>query len=243
MSVCKEGIRAVVFDYGSTLIEFGTAQIHACDAALAETLDRLYGPVDFDALQRVRNEDRVAPYVNGYYENDMAGISRNLVKEIYGREPSDEELGAILDVRYAAFVEAIASPDYLGEFLGGLKTSYKLGLLSNYPDAGALRASLDKVDLTKYFDAIAVSGDFGRVKPHELPFQKILERLDVRPAEALYVGDNWLGDIQGAKKAGLLAAWTHQFDSPEKFDRRPGDVDPDITIQHITELREYLQTP
>ena len=240
MSLCKEEIRAVVFDYGSTLIEFGAEQIHACDAALAETLNRLYGFVDLDALKRVRNDDRMAPYVNGYHENDMGGISRNLVNELYGREPSDEELSAILDVRHKAFVESIVAPDYVGDFLGGLRSSYKLGLLSNYPDAGALRASLHKVGLAKHFDAIVVSGDFGRIKPHELPFRKVLEGLDVRPAEAVYVGDNWLGDIQGAKKAGLLAVWTRQFDSPEKFDRQPGDVDPDIMIHHITELREHL---
>jgi len=240
MPLCKEETRAVVFDYGSTLIEFGAPQIHACDAALAETLERLYGSVDFDALKRVRNEDRVAPYMNGYYENDMGGISRNLVKQLYDREPSDEELNAILDVRHTAFVEAITAPEYLGDFLGGLRSSYKLGLLSNYPDAGALRASLDKVDLRRHFDAIVVSGDFGRIKPHGLPFQKVLEQLDVGPAETVYVGDNWLGDVQGAKQAGLLAVWTRQFDSPEKFDRQPGDVDPDLTIHHIIELREHL---
>ena len=240
MALCKEKVRAVIFDYGSTLIEFGAPQIRICDTALAETLERLFGSVDYDALQRIRNADRVAPYLNGYYENDMEEISRNLVRGIYGRDPSDEELNEILEVRYAAFVKAVEAPDYLEELLAELGKAYKLGLLSNYPDARALRASLDKIGLTGYFDAVVVSGDFGRVKPHELPFTQVLEGLDVRPHEAVYVGDNWLGDIQGAKKMGLLAVWTQQFDSPEVFERDPGDVDPDVTIQHITELREHL---
>ena len=240
MAFAKDGLRAIVFDYGSTLIEFGAAQIDACDKALAETLRKLYGPANFEKLREVRNHDRRAPYINDWRENDMTAISTNLVRELYGREPSRKELEAILSVRSAAFVEAVEAPEYLEAFLSELSESYRLGLLSNYPDAPALRASLAKIGLEKQFDAVVVTGELGRVKPHELPFSKILEKLGVAPAEALYVGDNWLGDIQGAKRVGMRVVWTLQFESPEKFDRRPGDVEPDMVIHHLTELRAHL---
>jgi len=240
MVLSRARLRAVAFDYGSTLIEFGARHIEACDRALAEALERLYGAVDFDALRRVRNRDRVAPYLNGYHENDMPEICTNLVRELYGVEPSAENLRTLLDVRYTSFVEVIEAPEYVEGLLAGMSGRYKLGLLSNYPDTGAIRESLRRTGLAEYFDAVVVSGDVGRVKPHELPFRRMLELLGAEPAEALYVGDNWLGDIQGAKRVGMRAVWTLQFDSPEKFERQAGDVEPDLTIRHLTELGDYL---
>ena len=80
----------------------------------------------------------------------------------------------------------------------------------------------------------------GRVKPHPLPFRTILGELDVAPLEALYVGDNWLGDIQGAKRIGMRAAFIVQWETPEKFDRRPDDHEPDLTISHLSELLTVL---
>ena len=233
-------IRAVVFDYGSTLIEFGARQIEACDRALARVLERLYGEMDFEGLRKIRNADRRAPYESGFRENDMRQISANLVRGLYGLEPTAAALRAILEVRFSAFVDAVEAPEYASALLSELSGRYRLGLLSNYPDGDALRASLKKIGWEGYFDAVVVSGDVGRVKPHVLPFQRMFERLGVEPDEALYVGDNWLGDIQGAKRVGMQAVWTLQYESPEKFERQPGDVDPDLTIRHITELCEHL---
>jgi putative hydrolase of the HAD superfamily len=162
------------------------------------------------------------------------------VRELYARDPSGEELEHLLETRYGAFVEVVAAPHYVEDLLRDLGARYAVGLLSNYPDGEAIRHTLDRLDLTRYFDAVVVSGDVGRVKPHALPFRIVLGRLDVAPEEALYVGDNWLGDIQGAKNAGMWAAHIVQYDTPEKFDRRPGDHDADLIVEHLTDLRKVL---
>lgn len=240
MSVERAQIRAVIFDYGNTLIEFTEPQIHACDTALASVLQSLYGPLDFQKLKMIRNADRVAPYRGDFVENDLAAISANAVRALYGLEPSDEELEAILRVRFQSFVDAVEAPHYLAGVLDNLAARYQLGLLSNYPDGQAIRATLDKLDLTRFFEAVLVSGDVGRVKPHAAPFRKILDLLGVAPAQALFVGDNWLGDIQGARRAGLRAAHIVQWDTPEKFSPQPGDHAPDLTISHLTELLDIL---
>jgi len=228
--------RAVVFDYGSTLIRFGEEQIRRCDRALADALEDMYGPVDFERLRAIRNEDRRAPYSGDYVENDMAEISARAIRELYGVEPTAAELDRVLKVRFDVFVDVIEIEDYVPPFLEELRRDCRLGLLSNYPDGDAVRASLSKVGIHDCFDAVVVSGDVGRVKPHELPFKTVLDKLDVAPCEALYVGDNWLGDIQGAKRVGMGAAWIVQWNSPEQFDRQPGDHEPDVTIERLTDL-------
>lgn len=236
----KKNIKAVVFDYGNTLIQFTEPQIHACDTALANVLQSLYGPLDFHKLKTVRDADRRAPYAGNFAENDMLAISANAVRELYNTEPTDEALESILRVRYEAFVDAVEAPHYLTDILTQLSQSYKLGILSNYPDGNAIRATLDKLNIAKFFDAVLISGDVGRVKPHAAPFRKILDLLAVAPHEALFVGDNWLGDIQGARRAGLRAAFIVQWDTPEKFPRQAGDHEPDFTISHLTELLDIL---
>ena len=113
---------------------------------------------------------------------------------------------------------------------------FRLGLISNYPDGRAIRHSLERVGLERWFEVVVVSADVGRVKPHPSIFQAALTAMKTAPEAALYVGDNWLGDIQGAKRLGLKAVWTQQFVPYEDFARQPGDYSADAEISHLSEL-------
>jgi len=236
MPVDVSRLRAIIFDYGNTLVEFSQKQIEACDSALALALERQFGKVDYRRLKAIRNNDRRAPYSEDYRENDLAEISTNLVRELYGVQPTSEALAEILRVRFDSFVACIEAGPQVAGFLEELRRKYLIGLVSNYPDGRAVRASLKRVGLAGCFDAVVVSGDVGRVKPHPRPFEAALHQLGVDPGEALCVGDNWLADIQGAKRLGMQAALTLQWDTSEKFDPQPGDFEPDLTVRHLTEL-------
>jgi len=65
----------------------------------------------------------------------------------------------------------------------------KLGLISNTEDISAKRA-LKKYNLKKYFDAIAFSYEIGLLKPNIGIFQKLLDRLKIKPFEACIVDDS-----------------------------------------------------
>lgn len=235
------GLRAVVFDFGSTLVEFGERQLRACDRALADVMARLYGSADLARVQAVRDRQRREPYSGDFRENDLPEISARLVREVCGVEAAPEHIELILETRYRAFVEQVEAREYVRHVLQTLRERYLLGFLSNYPDAPAIRDSLRKIGLHDLFDAVVVSGEVGRVKPHPLPFLTVLGRLGARPEEALYVGDNWLGDIQGAKRVGMKAAHILQFETPEVFERQPGDHDADLVIHHLTDLLDHLK--
>ena len=56
-----------------------------------------------------------------------------------------------------------------------------------------------------------------------------------------HLGDNWLADVQGAKRLGMQMIRTMQYEAPERFDPQPGDFEPDAVIEHITQLREILE--
>jgi HAD superfamily hydrolase (TIGR01549 family) len=54
-------------------------------------------------------------------------------------------------------------------------------------------------------DAALTSRAHGKTKPHEAIFRRMLELLEVRPGEALMVGDTVEDDIEGALAVGMRA--------------------------------------
>jgi HAD superfamily hydrolase (TIGR01509 family) len=244
MALNAKAIKAVIFDYGSTLVEFGRAQVLLCDTALANALERHFGPPDLRKLKEVRDRDRMAPYRGSppmFKENDLVAITTDLVRELYGVDPSPEQVADLLRVRYEIFVRAVQAPPYVHELLRRLRRKYRLGLLSNYPDGNAIRASLAQTGLARFFDAVIVSADIGLVKPHPVPFLTMIEALGVKGSQAVIVGDNWVADIQGAKQAGLQAVLCRQWATPEDMPRRPDDLEPDAIISHVTQIEPLLE--
>jgi HAD superfamily hydrolase (TIGR01509 family) len=236
-------VRAVVFDYGNTVVPFGPMEIRRCDHALVLELVHLFGQVDMDRVRIIRDRDRRMPYAGNppaYRENDLAGITRDLVRDLYGRPPDAYELDVLLRARFTAFVQAIELPEDSQAVLEHLRATRRLGLLSNYPDGSAIRASLDKIGLANTFDAVVVSGDLGVVKPHPAMFATMLEHLGVDASEVLLVGDNWLADVQGGKRAGWRVAHMTRWDPPEYFAPSEEDARPDVVIGCLTELPAML---
>lgn len=242
MSVDAERVRTLLFDYGSTLVEFSLGHIERCEAALADALVRLFGPHDRQRLHEIRQADRLAPYRDGYRENDLPEITVNLVRELYGMEPSPELLDELLRTRFEAFVGSIAAPQGVADLLHELGGRYRVGLVSNYPNGPAIRESLRRTRLADCFDAVVVSGDVGWIKPHPRPFEVALEQLGAEPSATLHVGDNWLADVQGAKRLGMQVVHCLQYETPEAFEPKPGDELPDATIHHLSELRVLLKS-
>ncbi|MCX5770597.1 MAG: HAD family hydrolase [Candidatus Hydrogenedentes bacterium] len=236
-------VRAVVFDYGNTLVEFGQDKIRMYDGALAGVLERLFGPPDLEMLAAIRDRDRMAPYSGNppeYRENRLPDITGELIRALYGRRAAPEQLDEVLRVRYEAFVELVEGADEARVLLDRLRGRYRLGLVSNYPDGAAIRASLDKVKLAEYFESVVVSGDIGYCKPHPLPFSRSAAELGVAPGEIVFVGDNWLADVQGAKRAGMQAVHLVQWPPHEVFDRAPDHFQPDAAASCLAELQTIL---
>ncbi len=239
-SLSGRTVRAVLFDYGNTLIQFTSEQVGTCDAAIREHLSRAFGPCDCAALKAIRDADRMAPYQDGFHENDLNAMTAAMVRSLYGVDPDPDQLAAILRTRFETVVGCIKCPEYVPALLEKLGRRYKLGVVSNYPDPSAIRESLSCTGLGRYFSAVVVSADVGLVKPHPRPFVSCLDRLGVPADEAVYVGDNWLADVQGAKRLGMAMIRTIQWETPEKFPRREGDHEPDATVSHLTEIAGLL---
>lgn len=155
---------------------------------------------------------------------------------------ADSTLISTLVRVYREHEPAIRPFPEIPSILQGLKTGYRLGLLSD----GWLKVQQRKLaalKLAHYFDCVVFSDEWGREawKPNVRCFNLLLERLAISAAEAVYVGDNPTKDFLGARKAGLDTIWI----------RRPGlvythlepatpDHKPNISITSILELDSAL---
>ena len=94
-----------------------------------------------------------------------------------------------------------------------------------------LQAGLDKLA-----GFIIVSEEAGYRKPDPRIFRDALEATGLStPEQVMFVGDNPLADMDGAKRFGMKAAWVRR-DRPYPPDLIP----PDYVIDRVTEVRDIV---
>lgn len=238
-------VRAVLFDIGETLWHSrGAPPPHAfrriAAARAAELLPRLGLPsadpelasrAAWDAMEaamrRARATDLIEP---DYAEAARAGLlaagidvpradAANFLEAIYvsGAEGGKEVYRDAVDV------------------LQELRTrGFLLGTVTNRAFGGdRFRADMRAAGLDIGWDAESVSVEVGYLKPHPAPFEHALNRLAVKPDEALMVGDSLAQDIAGAQALGIHTAW--RVSPPDAV-----GVQPEFTFH---ELHELLDIP
>jgi len=123
------------------------------------------------------------------------------------------------------------------ETIEALKPEYKLGIISDtgITHGKVIRKYLENTGIFNHFSSTIFSDELGYSKPHQIPFQTALKELDVKPHEAVHVGDLLRTDVAGAKNIGMKAVWIKMGDqTPVK------GVKPDYIITKLPELLEYL---
>lgn len=118
-----------------------------------------------------------------------------------------------------------------------LREAYKLALVTNFPDLPTAHRVFDTLNLWEYFDAILVSAEVGYRKPSPIIFQKALERLGVKPQEAVMVGDTLEADVEGARKLGVKTILI----DPERARKGESLKGVDAIIGSLRELEGVLE--
>lgn len=91
------------------------------------------------------------------------------------------------------------------------KLKISMGILSDAPTKEAwLR--LAYLNFHHIIDEVVTFDDTGVRKPSPIPFKRILEKLNVKPNEAIMVGDWVERDIVGAAKVGMKTAFARYGD-------------------------------
>jgi putative hydrolase of the HAD superfamily len=122
------------------------------------------------------------------------------------------------------------------EVLSQLRERYPLAVVSDAQSAYAL-PELRAVGLHEYFEPVVISGDYGYRKPDARLFQTALDRLQVLPGQAVFIGNDGYRDIFGARQLGIKTIlFRHTQDMT-----RPNEAEPDYIIRQFAELTGALE--
>jgi len=220
-------IKAVLFDLGGTLITTkNVCEIHQ------KILEKLGITVPLDKIAEAHKANQMEHDVE-----EMAGLGNeywirwNLkMLERLGVKENKEFLARKIDELWWDYAELTAYPDVKETLEGLLSKRVKTGIVSNGTEKD-FQKILQKLSLTKYFEVAVGVDACKKGKPNKEIFLHALNKIHVKPKEAIFVGDSIEYDYEGARKAGLKPLLINRNGNA------PASVD---AIKSLTQVLQYV---
>ena len=212
-------LRAVLFDWGDTLMEFvySPELVAAGHRAGLSALGQEARP---ELTEHFREEYEPLFWAPGTIEEiEYPQLVRRLLGD-FGLEVDDEQLDRFLEAEHRAWDPARVLAAHTHPLLDALRgLGLKLGLVSNaFDPAWLLHRDLEQMGLAARLDFSVFSSEVGTRKPHPAIFERALTALEVEPEQALFVGDRLFEDVRGAAELGMTtvqALWYRADDHPD----------------------------
>ena len=233
--------RAVLFDFGGTLMDYET--LAPGERAVLVSLARWAG-IEADerdirrtyraALKRVFYDYLPRPY---YRHHDLFTDALQATAQQFGTTFSENLLERYRTAQFKQRAQDFVLRDGVYETLAQLRSQgLHLGVVSNV-DEDHFTHMLELSQLEPYFDSLLTSEQAQSCKPDVGIFREALRRADCQPEEAVFVGDSLQQDIAGANQLGLRSVliWSRDDQPPPDRDPRPNHV-----IRRIPDLLPLL---
>lgn len=220
------GCEALLFDFGGTI-----------DSDGEHWLDRFFDLYEHEGLKFHRDDIKRAFYVADAACHADAGLPAAGLRTLLDRHVGHQF--AALGFDDAAMHRRLAglfcgrSEHILSLRTGLFRTvrgRFRTGIVSNF--FGNLEVILDDAGLSNAFDVVIDSGRVGVSKPDPRIFMLALEKLDLRPEQAVFIGDSYERDMVPAAGIGMKTIW---LKGPAP--RMPENAPPiDAIITRLSEL-------
>jgi FMN phosphatase YigB (HAD superfamily) len=237
--------RAVIFDLGSTLIEYESTPWTQLSAHAASSVRKFLSGQGFDlpgedeffqTFEKIKDEFR-KPAAENLTEWTIPQAVGRLLDEL-GIVPTDGLSEKLFEAYYKPVGEQVFLYDDVVDTFDRLKAkALVIGLVSNtiFPEQ-AHRHELKRFKVDHYLSFAVFSSTFGLRKPHPDIFYKAANLAGYAPAECVYVGDRFVEDYQGPGAIGMPAVLKIL---PSRD--YPADMPNNIRIiSRLAELDQYL---
>jgi len=205
-------LKTILFDMGSTLIEF--------ENSTWDVLGRVCAEKGYEFLRQknlnLPEFDEFSELLDSEFLKARREVENNLKEFKVGRvaweffnilnlSTSDGLYDSFIEVYYKPITDQLTLIDGAEDVLRYFKErNFKIGLVSNtiFPERFHL-SELKRFGLYSYLDNHLFSSEVGVRKPHPQIFLKALSELNVKPSQAVFVGDRLIEDVGGAQKVGM----------------------------------------
>lgn len=208
----RSGIKGIIFDLGSTLIEFENRtwdeMTHEGQLLGYNNLENgSHRLPDYDTfvsqLEAVKNEYRAVARTT-YVEWDICEAVARYFTEL-GLDNAQKQSGRFVGLFYGIVREQVTLCDGAIETLRALKDQgFRLGLISNtiFPRAEH-EVDIRAHGLAPFLDFRVYSSEFGKRKPHPDIYRYGLKKIGLSAEQTVFVGDRYLEDVQGPAEVGM----------------------------------------
>ncbi len=206
--------RAVIFDLGSTLIEYEAVPWdelnRQCVAAARKfLLKKGYELSDetsfYEAFQDIRCRYREAA-TETLVEWSVPQVTAELFEKL-GLNMDDSIVDRFFDAYYKPVEKILYAYDDVLDTLGRIKKKIpQMGLISNtvFP-ARAHLMELERFKIKPFLNFTVFSSSFKLRKPHPDIFYKAANMAGFAPSECVYIGDRYVEDVEGPNDIGMNA--------------------------------------
>ncbi len=167
------------------------------------------------SMNQIEKENFFARYEQLVLSGDALDVNLDLCKKIFKE---------LQQVSYSM----VLYPDVIDSLIKLKSLNFKLGLISNMDKLGS--ELLDEFKLSEYMDICVTSKEANVEKPDPQIFNLALSKLNIKPEEAIYVGDQILSDVEGASNAGM---------TPVLLDRENSHVN--YENLKVTNLEDFIR--
>ena len=260
-----EGVRAITFDFGNTLVHVGRAALRAVTDQTADEASAVLGLGDPTAFRAAWAEERARQFreeLPRFREVDLHQRSSRILARLRGMPPpgaeerwddtaasrlaAAEEVDAIVEIYSRAFVEAMPPVDGAGDVIASLSgRGFQVAVLSNWPLAATIDLYVAAAGWDRHLAGVFVSQRIGTIKPQPEIFRFAADALGRAPSELLHVGDDWAADVVGARNAGWRVAYLrdHPADTPLPTSPREAGVEPDLELDRLADIAARVADP
>ena len=223
-------VRAICFDLDNTLWDVWPVIVRAEQKMydfLAQRYPRVVANVTIEMMRSAREQTAAA---HPQMRHDFTFLRKQTLRE-HAREFGYAE--AMAEEAFDAFIQARNEVDLYADVLPALeqlRPRYRLFTASNG------NADLGQIGIAHFFERTIAARQVGALKPDPAIFRKVIEGTDLQAHEVVYVGDDPLLDVVGARSAGMQAIWIDRQGS-----EWPREIEPAAhTVRSLTELTQLL---
>lgn len=162
-------------------------------------------------------------------ECSMAEIAEAFAEELGVSEPDPRRLARLVGDYLDAWSRDITLAAGALETLSALSNTHQLAIVSNTHHPTLVQGIAERLGIGHYFPHIVTSIEVGWRKPDPRIFEHAFSLTGAKPAEVMFVGDNWEADIEGPARIGM-STWYVGVSAPGRVRRS------------LAELVDHLET-